>query len=90
MKIFPENSRDIEYVEPSTGDQLLDVWKKGDFLRKTAHYLKDTDEKELLICKISDLQGQEWPTPQIYSKKVDDFSREISDYISTHEDPFKL
>ena len=90
MKLFPENFTPIEFYSPSTGSELLDTWKKGDYIRKTAHYLQDSEEKDLIICRISDVQEKEWPTVEIYQKKIESCSNELSAYISTHEDPFTL
>lgn len=42
------------------------------------------------ICRISDVQEKEWPTVEIYQKKIESCSNELSAYISTHEDPFTL
>jgi hypothetical protein len=88
MKLFSTNPNVIEYNTPSTGSEFLDTWKKGDFLKKTAHYLEDSLEKDLLVCKIAEVQEKEWPSVEIYQKKIDNYSRELSNHIGTHEDPF--
>jgi hypothetical protein len=90
VKLFPEKTSSIEFNSPSTGSEFLDTWKKGDFIRKASQYIEDSLEKDLIVCRISDIQETEWPTVEIYKKKIESCSKELGDYIATHEDPFIL
>lgn len=88
--LLTDNPRKIEFVDRSTGDDLLDTWKRGDYLRKITQYLKDHPQKDILQCEITDVQNTEWPTVEIYNKAIDKCSRRIENYIGTHQDPFIL
>ncbi len=88
MKLFSTNPNSIEYTSPTTGNEFVDAWKKGDFLKKTAQYLEDSLEKDLLVCKIAEVQEKEWPSTEIYQKKIDSCSKELSNHIGIHENPF--
>jgi len=88
--IFPENPKQIEFIDRSTGDDLLDSWKRGDYLRKITQLLKDHPQKDILHCEIDNVQNTEWPSVEIYNKAIDRCSRKIENHIGTHQDPFIL
>lgn len=88
--LFPENPKKIEFIDSPTGDQLVDTWKRGDYLRKITQCLKDHPQKDILQCEISNVQNTEWPSVEIYNKAIDRCSRRIENHIGIYKDPFIL
>ena len=89
MKLIPDNSVDFQY-RYRQGD-MAETWRFGDFLKKTATLLKDDQsEKVELEGEINNIQNTEWPSMEIYDKKLRQFANTLSGHIVTHEDPFTL
>jgi hypothetical protein len=86
MKLFQENPQTTGYLHKP--HDFTETYYYGDFLRKTAEFLKDSEEKDSLVCRATDIQHKDYTSLEIYNKALRQFDNELSRYIGTHEDPF--
>lgn len=84
--ILPENQQTTNYVyDPQ---DFTKTYYYSDFLRKTSEFLKDGEEKDKLVCRAHDIQSKEYPSLELYNKALEQFDKELSKHIGTHESPF--
>ena len=86
--IFPEEKHSIGYIYDQKKDN--EVYGFGDYMRKITHLLKDTDKKWELVCAATDIQNTNWASVEPYRNRLKKFETELTNYISTHQDPFAL
>lgn len=95
MKLLDENPRSTGYIIPEFNSE--EVYLFGDFLRRTAQYMKDSDKKWEFVCKATDIQDgaspvakipTAYPSLEIYHKTLREFEKTLCNHLGTHEDPF--
>ena len=59
----------------------LSVWYYGDYLKKTALLMKDSDTKWKVACKADELQNTEFPTPEIHAKLLLNLTKDLTSYL---------
>lgn len=86
--ILPEKPSILKYIHDPKKEN--EVYGFGDYMRKIAHLLKDSNEKWELVCTATDIQNTNWSSLDPYRDRLNRFETELTNYISTHQDPFAL
>jgi hypothetical protein len=86
--ILPEESKPLGYSY--NPNDFTEVYYFGDFMRKTTHLLKDSDDKWKLACRATDIQSTEHTSLDAYRKTLQDFEKQLTNHIATNQDPFTL
>lgn len=87
MKLLSD-AQSLGYIHDS--NDFTETYFFGDYMRKTTHFMKDSDEKWKLLCKATDIQNTDWPSLEAYRKHLLSLERDIAVHISTNENPFLL
>jgi len=88
MELKSEQEKTSGYVYDQ--NDIAEVFFFGDFLRKTSHLLRDSDEKWKIVCRATEVQNTEWPTLQSYHNELKKVEKDLIQHVSTNQDPFTI